>query len=71
MLMNKAETKEKMVTVPESGLIALVASKLKGVPLFPERLEEAKEYFKNAKMKTGYQIPSKDTFRGLFNFECL
>ena len=49
--MNKAENKEKMVTVPEAGLVALVASKLKGVALFPEKLEKAKEYLKKAKVK--------------------
>jgi len=49
--MGKAENKEKMVNVPESGLVTLVASKLKGVALFPERLEKAKEYLKKAKLK--------------------
>jgi len=49
--MSKAENKEKMVTVPESGLVALVASKLKGVALFLEKLEKAKEYLKKAKLK--------------------
>lgn len=50
--MNKAENKETLVTVPESGLLALVASKLKDVVLFPEKLEQAKEYLDKAKMKT-------------------
>jgi hypothetical protein len=49
--MNKAKNKEKMVTVPEAGLVGLVAAKLKGVALFPEKLENAKEYLKKAKLK--------------------
>jgi len=49
--MNKAKNKEKMVTVPEAGLVALVAARLKGVALFPEKLEKAKEYLKKAKLK--------------------
>jgi hypothetical protein len=50
--MNKAKNKDKMVSVPEAGLVALVASKLKGVALFPEKLERAKAYLKKAKPKT-------------------
>jgi hypothetical protein len=49
---SKTKNKEKMVTVPEAGLIDLVASKLKGVTLFPEKLEQAKEFLKKAKVKT-------------------
>jgi len=49
--MNKAKNKEKMVTVPEAGLVALVAFRLKGVALFPEKLEMAKEFLKTAKLK--------------------
>ena len=49
--MNKVNNKERMVTVPEAGLVALVASKLKGVALFPEQLEMAKELLKKAKLK--------------------
>ena len=49
--MNKAENKEKMVTIPEASLVDLVASKFKGVALFPEKLEQAKEYLKKAKLK--------------------
>lgn len=41
-----------MVTVPEEGLVALVAAKLKDVVLFPEKLAKAKEYLKKAKLKT-------------------
>jgi hypothetical protein len=36
--MDKAKNKETLVTVPEAGLLALVASKLKGVVLFPKNL---------------------------------
>ena len=49
--MKKGKNKEKMVTVPEASLVDLVASKLKGVALFPEKLEQAKEFLKKAKMK--------------------
>jgi hypothetical protein len=49
--MSKAENKEKMATVPEASLVVLVASKLKGVALFPEKLEKAKEYLRKAKLK--------------------
>lgn len=50
--MNKAKNKEKMVAVPEASLVDLVASKLKGVALFPEKLKDAKEYLNKAKLKT-------------------
>jgi hypothetical protein len=50
--MNKAKNKEALVTIPEAGLLALVASKLKDVVLFPEKLEKAKEYLDKAKVKT-------------------
>lgn len=49
--MNKAKNKETLVTIPEAGLLALVASKLKDVVLFPEKLEKAKEYLSKAKVK--------------------
>lgn len=43
------ETKEtniaNMVTVSEASLLALVAAKLEGVVLFPEKVEEAKIFF--------------------------
>lgn len=50
--MSKVKNKEKMVTVPEAGLLDLVAAKLKGVALFPEKLKSAKEYLEKAKVKT-------------------
>jgi len=50
--MSKAKNKETLVTVPEAGLIALVASKLKDMVLFPEKLEKAKQYLNKTKIKT-------------------
>lgn len=41
-----------MVNISEKELLALVASKLRDVVLFPEMLERAKEYLDKAKMKT-------------------
>jgi len=41
----------KMVKVPESGLLSLVASKLKGRVLFPEQVEDAKILVKNIVLK--------------------
>ena len=40
------KTTERMVKVPQKGLLALVASKLKDRVLFPEKLEEAKLFLK-------------------------
>jgi len=43
------KTKEKntdnLVTVSEMALLTLVAAKLEGVVLFPEKIEEAKAFF--------------------------
>ena len=58
--MKKGKNREKMVTVPEAGLVDLVASKLKGVALFPEKLEQAKEFLKKAKLKQGKKV-NRDT----------
>jgi hypothetical protein len=44
----KEPKKEKMVTIPESQLLALVAFKLQGRELFPKRVEEAKRILKDA-----------------------
>ena len=49
--MKLPEKKESLVTVSEAGILALVASKLKDVVLFPEKLEKAKEYLGKAKVK--------------------
>jgi len=48
----KKEKLEKMVRVPESGLLSLVASKLKGRILFPDKVEDAKILVKNIVLKT-------------------
>jgi hypothetical protein len=49
--MNRAKSKEKMVSVPEASVVDLVASKLKGVALFPKKLEQAKAFLEKAKLK--------------------
>ena len=46
----KATKSKKMVKVPESGLLSLVASKLKGRVLFPEKIENAKKYLQKVKV---------------------
>jgi hypothetical protein len=40
-----------MVKVSEKGLLDLVAAKSKGVVLFPEKLESAKQYLNKVKIK--------------------
>ena len=47
--MNTKENTKKLVKVPKSGLLSLVAAKLKNRELFPEKNEEAKNYLKKAK----------------------
>jgi hypothetical protein len=47
--MKAKENTKKLVKVPKSGLLSLVAAKLKNRDLFPEKNEEAKNYLKNAK----------------------
>lgn len=48
--MKTKENKSKgLVKVTESGLLALVSSKLKNRVLFPEKVEKTKEYLKGAK----------------------
>lgn len=48
--MKTKETTEKgLVTVTKSGLLSLVASKLKDRVLFPEKVEEAKKYLQKVK----------------------
>ena len=47
----KFEEPEKMVKVPESGLLPLVASKLEGRILFPVKVEYAKKLVKNIILK--------------------
>lgn len=41
----------KLVKVPEAALLALVLSNLKGVVLFPEKIEAAKKYLKQMNKK--------------------
>lgn len=49
----KIETKDKKaknkVSVPKKGLLSLVASKLNGRNLFPEKVENAKVYVRKLK----------------------
>lgn len=54
--MNKNSQKQelqpvKMVTVPEEGLLAMVAAALKDRVLFPEKLETAKKFMEKATFK--------------------
>jgi hypothetical protein len=42
----EVKTDESLVRVPERGFLALVAAKLKDRNLFPEKVEEAKEYLR-------------------------
>ena len=49
--MKAKEVKAKeLVKVPKSGLLSLVASKLKDRVLFPKKVEEAKKYLQNVKV---------------------
>lgn len=50
MMENKKKDQEGFVNIPEKDLLSLVAAKLKNRTLFPERLEEAREYLKKAKL---------------------
>lgn len=47
------DTKQnKLAKMPEAELLSLVAQKLKGRNLFPEKVEAAKKYLQNAKIPT-------------------
>lgn len=46
---NKKDSKENLVTVPESALLSLVAYRLKGKVLFPEQVKRAKDLIKSIK----------------------
>lgn len=49
--MNTKVTKSKeLVKVPESGLLSLVALKLKDRVLFPRKIEDAKKYLQKVKI---------------------
>lgn len=45
--METKETAAEMITITESGLLSLVADKLKDRVLFPEKVEEAKQFINN------------------------
>ena len=49
--MSKEKKKTPTANVPEKELLDMVASKLKGVALFPESLERAKKFLEKAKIK--------------------
>jgi hypothetical protein len=48
---SKKNTGKDQVKVSKSGLLSLVASKLKGRVLFPEKIEKMKEYLRQAEIK--------------------
>jgi hypothetical protein len=48
----KATKSKELVKVPESGLLSLVASKLKDRVLFPKKVEDAKNYLQKVKKTT-------------------
>jgi len=45
---SKGKIDKKLVTVSKSGLLSLVAAKLKNRVLFPEKVEKAKKYLQQA-----------------------
>jgi hypothetical protein len=49
---SKVTKSKKLVKVSESGLLSLVASKLKDRVLFPKKVEDAKKYLKKVKLST-------------------
>ncbi len=48
----KVTKSKELVKVPESGLLSLVASKLKDRTLFPQKVEDAKKYLQKAKLSS-------------------
>jgi hypothetical protein len=48
---SKENTRNELVTIPESALLSLVAAKLKDRILFPEKIEEIKKYLQQAEVK--------------------
>jgi len=46
----KENKKKKMVPVPKSVLLSLVAARLKDRTLFPEKIEEVKKYLQQAEV---------------------
>jgi hypothetical protein len=49
--MKSNANKKKLVMVPKSALLSLVAARLKDRVLFPEKIEEVKKYLQQAKVK--------------------
>jgi hypothetical protein len=49
---NKTTKSKKLVKVSESGLLSLVAAKLKDSELFPQKMEDAKKYLQKVKITT-------------------
>lgn len=45
----KVTKSKELVKVPESGLLSLVASKLKDRVLFPQKVEDAKKFLQKVK----------------------
>jgi hypothetical protein len=45
----KAKKSKELVKVPESGLLSLVASKLKDRVLFPQKVEDARNFLQKVK----------------------
>lgn len=50
---------DNLVQVPESTLLALILSQLKGVVLFPEKVESAKKYLIHINKKAAFTRSSK------------
>ncbi|GEP90317.1 hypothetical protein CTE07_19620 [Chitinophaga terrae (ex Kim and Jung 2007)] len=46
----KEKNTEKLVKVPQAGVLSLVADKIKNKVLFPEKVERIKQYLKNAEV---------------------
>jgi hypothetical protein len=49
--MKSKGNKGKLVKVPKSALLSLVAARLKDRILFPEKIEEVKKYLQKAEVK--------------------
>ena len=46
----KGNKTDKLVSIPEKGLLSLVSNQLKDRILFPQKIEEAKAYLKKVKI---------------------
>jgi hypothetical protein len=49
--MEEEKNKEKMVSLSGEALLDFVFNKFKGVPLFPEKLQQAKDFIEKVKVK--------------------